>query len=57
MWDEAGEGKIIDLFQFQGPLGIEAMRKIRPRTLKQLALASSVMRLMGNEDMEPMFYF
>lgn len=57
MWDEAGEGKIIDLFQFQGPLGIEAMRKIRPRTLKQLALASSVMRLMGNEDMEPMDHY
>ena len=31
----------------------EAMVKIKPRSLKQVSVSSSVMRLMGNEDMIP----
>ena len=49
MWDLVGQGKIVDLFQFMSDVGVEAIKKIKPRSLKELALTSSLMRLMGDE--------
>ena len=46
MWDMVGHGEITDLFQFDTEVGRVAIRKIKPRTLTELATASSVMRLM-----------
>lgn len=53
MWDAAGNDEICDLFQMATTVGREAMVKIKPRSLKQVSISSSVMRLMGNEDMVP----
>lgn len=52
MWDMVGRGEITDLFQFDSPVGRVAIDKIKPRSLVELATASSVMRLMekGGEE-------
>lgn len=46
MWDMVGKGEITDLFQFDTTIGKDAIKKIKPRTLVELAAASSIMRLM-----------
>ena len=46
MWDMVGRGEITDLFQFDTTVGKEAIKKIKPRSLVELATASSIMRLM-----------
>ena len=52
MWDMVGRGEITDLFQFDTEVGRVAINKIKPRSLIELATASSVMRLMekGGEE-------
>lgn len=57
MWELAADGKIVDLFQMQTAVGGEAIKRIRPRTIKELSLTNAVMRLMGNEDMNPIDRF
>ena len=49
MWDFIGAGAVTDLFQFMSAIGVEAVRKIKPRSLKELCVSSSVMRLMGSD--------
>jgi DNA polymerase-3 subunit alpha len=51
MWDMADEGKIVSLFQFDTAMGAQAVRQIRPRSLTQLAIANSVMRLMSDKEL------
>jgi DNA polymerase-3 subunit alpha len=46
MWDMANTGKILSLFQFDTAVGGQAIRKIKPTTLLELAQANSLMRLM-----------
>lgn len=53
MWEMAADGKITSLFQFDTLTGGEAIKKIRPTTLKQLSLSNSVMRLMGDDTLNP----
>ena len=57
MWRMAADGEITDLFQMDTEVGREAIREVRPRTLKELSLTNSVMRLMGNEDGSPIDRF
>ena len=52
MWDMVGRGEITDLFQFDSPVGRVAIDKIKPRSLVELATASSVMRLMEKDGEE-----
>lgn len=52
MWDMVGRGEITDLFQFDTEVGRVAINKIKPRSLIELATASSVMRLMEKGGME-----
>ena len=47
MWEIADDGKISSLFQFDTSVGGQAIRQIRPHSLHELAIANSVMRLMG----------
>lgn len=54
MWEMARRGQIVDLFQFDSICGSDAIIKTQPRNLKELSLANSAMRLMGNEDMVPL---
>jgi len=53
MWDKLGSGKIISVFQFDTDIGSQGIKKLKPRTLKELAVANSVMRLMATDDGEP----
>lgn len=57
MWQMVGEGKIVDAFQFDTLTGGDAIRKIKPIDLKQLSIANSVMRLMGDADITPIDRF
>lgn len=53
MWREAADGEIPDLFQMQTDVGGEAIKRIRPTSLKELSLTNAIMRLSPNEDMNP----
>ena len=57
MWKMVGDGQITDLFQFDTLVGSQAVKKIKPTELKQLSLASSVMRLMGDGESTPIDRF
>lgn len=46
MWDMVGRNDVTDLFQFDTTVGVQAIKKIKPRSLIELATASSIMRLM-----------
>lgn len=46
MWELVGENKIISLFQFDTPVGLQCARQIKPHSLLELAQANSLMRLM-----------
>lgn len=46
MWDMVGNGEITDLFQFDTAVGKQAISKIKPRNLVDLATSSTIMRLM-----------
>lgn len=47
MWEQASDGHISSLFQFDTLVGGQAIKKIQPRSLTQLAIANSIMRLMA----------
>lgn len=51
MWKMAEEGQISSLFQFDTNQGQVAMRQIGPQSLKELAIANSVMRLMSDGEL------
>jgi DNA polymerase-3 subunit alpha len=46
MWDLVAQGGVTALFQFDTIVGSQAIRQIKPRSLTQLAIANSIMRLM-----------
>lgn len=48
MWRMASDGEIRSLFQFDSVIGGQSIKKIQPRSLKQLAIANSIMRLMAD---------
>lgn len=50
MWKPSWEGKVLDLFQFQTPVGGEAIKKGKPTSVIEGAALNSLMRLMPMED-------
>lgn len=48
MWEMAANGDIRSLFQFDTSVGSQSIKKIQPVSLKQLAIANSIMRLMAD---------
>ena len=50
LWEPAWEGRVLDLFQFQTPVGGEAIKKGKPTTVIEGAALNSLMRLMPMED-------
>lgn len=50
MWDMAGNGQIINLFQFDTMVGAQAIKAVKPHSLVDAASANSLMRLMPMED-------
>lgn len=51
MWDMVANGSISSLFQFDTVVGFQAIRKIQPRSLVELAISNSVMRLMSDGEL------
>lgn len=49
MWDWIGENKVVNLFQFDTQVGLQAVKRIKPHSLVELATANSIMRLMVSE--------
>jgi DNA polymerase-3 subunit alpha len=54
MWDMVGEGKISSLFQFDTLVGAQAIKKIKPRNIKELSIANSLVRLMNPDGIQPL---
>jgi len=50
MWDWVAENKVVDLFQFDTQVGLQAAQRIKPHNLVELATANSIMRLMVSEE-------
>ena len=49
MWEEIGENKISNLFQYDTPVGLATAKLIKPKNAMELAIANSLMRLMADE--------
>ena len=52
LWEAMATGRVLNLFQFETPVGGVCIRKARPQNVKQLASANAVMRLMAQEGQE-----
>lgn len=53
LWDNMADGKVLSLFQFgDSQVGSNTIRKIRPTSLVEMAMANDVMRLQGTIDGE-----
>jgi len=50
MWKEVQDGKILSLFQFDTPVGGQAIKQLKPDNFIQLAAANSLMRLQPTAD-------
>ena len=48
-WDGIADGSIINVFQFDSPVGRQAAKKIQPKNIIELADANGLMRLMTAE--------
>lgn len=57
MWDKVGRGEIPSLFQFDTAVGGEAIRKVQPRNLKELATSNSLCRITTKDELQPMDKF
>lgn len=51
MWDMVGRGEISSLFQFDTLVGSQAIKSIQPNSLTELAISSSLMRLMSDGEL------
>jgi DNA polymerase-3 subunit alpha len=49
VWDNIKSGKVINMFQFDGDVGVAALKKVQPQTIIELTDANSEMRLMASE--------
>lgn len=49
LWDALNDGKVIKCFQFEGGVGRETLKKLKPRNVFELATCNSIMRLMAPE--------
>lgn len=49
VWDNIDSGTILDLFQFDSPVGAQAIRMVQPRSMLELSDANGLMRLMTSE--------
>ena len=52
MWKNLWDGEVIDAFQFDTMVGSQAIRSIKPKNIKELAISNSLMRLMAQDNMD-----
>lgn len=57
MWRLLHEQRVIDIFQFDGNVGAQAMKKVKPVTLAQAISANSLMRISVDEGEQPIDRF
>ena len=50
VWKNIQEGNILNIFQFDSQVGIQAAKKIRPNNILELTDANGIMRLMTGEN-------
>ena len=50
MWKALEEGSVINCFQFEGQVGKQAAKKIKPTSALEMTDANGLMRLMANEE-------
>ena len=46
MWDMLANNEVVDVFQFNTAVGLQAAKRIKPHSLIEMAAANSIMRLM-----------
>jgi len=49
MWDALAKGSVLGVFQFEGSVGAQAAKKIKPHNPLELSDANGLMRLMASE--------
>lgn len=49
LWDRIDDNTVMDLFQFNTGVGLQAIQKIQPRNVVELAAANAVMRLQAEK--------
>lgn len=49
LWDALLNGDIVKCFQFEGVVGSQALKKLRPHSVEEMATCNSIMRLMAPE--------
>jgi DNA polymerase III subunit alpha len=54
MWARVAKAEIMDLFQFETSVGGDCVQKVKPTSLKELALSNSLMRLSAYQGEMPM---
>lgn len=52
IWDTLANGEVVDLFQFDSPVGGQAIKSILPRNPLQLMMANALTRLTGEKGEE-----
>ena len=53
MWRLLHEHKVIDIFQFDGNMGAQALKKVKPKNLTEAIVANSLMRITVNQGEQP----
>ena len=51
-WENICRGKILDLFQFDSPVGAQGIKAIQPKNLRELSDTNGLIRLMAEEGKE-----
>lgn len=52
IWENLAGGNVLDVFQFNSAVGLQAAKKLKPGSPNEMADANSIMRLMGEKGHE-----
>ena len=52
IWEALAAGSVLDVFQFNSDVGLQAAKQIKPENPVEMMMANSLMRLMGEKDKE-----
>lgn len=57
IYEMLGTGEILDLFQFSTEVGVQAAKKVKPNNLLEVASTNSLIRLMSDDEEQPIDTF
>ena len=52
LWDSLGKGNVLDVFQFNTAVGLQAAKVVKPKNVSEMTAANALMRLMGEQGKE-----